>query len=183
MIWFFTPYAPDKRYFEAIDRNFELVKNPEDWVVLTDGDTAFLRSDFGETIGRYTRKYPDTGLFTCYASRCHYQAQVPRGTDMESDSILYHKQIADYCAQNFKNEIKPLDRKIAGHLMAVRKSTWTKVRDRVYEKTRHKLILGVDTKISYAVLEAGMEIMLMRELYVLHYCRLAEGMDYDLHLK
>jgi len=41
----------------------------------------------------------------------------------------------------------------------------------------------VDSKISYAVLEAGLKIRLIKELYILHYCRLAEGMDYDKHLK
>ena len=183
MIWFFTPYDDQKRLFYAIDRYFGLIKNENDWVVITDGDIAFLRYDFGEVIKRYTENYPDTGLFTCYASRCHYQVQVPAGTNIHADSILYHKKIADQCARDYKNRIEDIDRKIAGHLMVIRKGTWVNIREEVYHKTIRKNILGVDSKISFAVLEAGLKIRLIKELYILHYCRLAEGMDYDQHLK
>jgi hypothetical protein len=92
-IWFFTPYAHDKKFLDAIDRYFDLVTDPNDWVVIMDGDTAFLRSDFGDVIKRYIDEYPMTGLFTCYASRCHYSCQVPEGSDMGNDSILYHKML------------------------------------------------------------------------------------------
>jgi GT2 family glycosyltransferase len=183
MIWFFTPYDNTQRLYLAIDRYFELIDNPDDWVVLMDGDTAFLKPDFGNTIKRYTEKYPDTGMFTCYASRCHYRIQVPAATNMESDSLLYHKTIADQCAEKSRNKIIEINRKIAGHLMVIRKGTWTRIRAEVYDKTINKYILGVDTKISYAILEAGLTIRLMQEMYLLHYCRLAEGFDYHEHIK
>ena len=182
MIWFFTPYDDQKRLLYAIDRYFGLIKNENDWVVITDGDIAFLRPDFGEVIKRYTENYPDTGLFTCYASRCHYKVQVPVGVNMNSDSILYHKKIADQCARDYKNRIENIERKIAGHLMVIKKDTWDKIKDEVYNKAYAKKILGIDTKISYAVLEAGLKIRLIKELYIFHYCRLAEGMDYNNHL-
>lgn len=182
MIWFFTPYDDQKRLFYAIDRYIGLIKNENDWVVITDGDIAFLRPDFGEVIKRYTADYPDTGLFTCYASRCHYPIQMLPGVNMNSDSILYHKKIADQCAKDNKNRIDEINGKIAGHLMVIRKGTWVNIRDEVYHKTIRKNILGVDSKISYAVLEAGLKIRLIKELYILHYCRLAEGMDYNQHL-
>jgi len=67
--------------------------------------------------------------------------------------------------------------------LVIRKGTWVNIREEVYHKTIRKNILGVDSKISYAVLEAGLTIRLIKELYILHYCRLAEGMDYDQHLK
>ncbi len=183
MIWFFTPYAHDKKLLDAIDRCFNLVPNPNDWVVLMDGDTAFLRSDFGHVIKRYTDSFPETGLFTCYASRCHYQSQVPAGTNMDCDSILYHRQMANYQAENFKGQVLDLNCRIAGHLMVIRKSTWLRLRGDVYSKAINKFILGVDTKISYAIFDAGLTIRLMRELYIFHYLRLAEGFDYDKHLK
>ena len=183
MIWFFTPYAHDKKLLDAIDRHFNLVANPNDWVVLMDGDTAFLRSDFGHVIKRYAELFPDTGMFTCYASRCHYQSQVPEGTNMDSDSILYHRKIADYHAEMFKGQALELNSRIAGHLMVIRKKTWLRIRSAVYSKAINKYILGIDTKISYALLDAGLTIRLMRELYIFHYLRLAEGFDHDKHLK
>jgi hypothetical protein len=183
MIWHFNPYALDKKYLDAIDSHFNLVTNPDDWVVIKDGDTAYLRSDWGEVIKRYTDLYPDTGLFTCYASRCHYQCQVPAFVNMESDSILYHHRMADQVSQKYKGAVKEIERKIAGHLWAMRRSTWTLIREEVYRTAADKHILGIDTKVSYAVLNAGLKIRLMRELYIFHYLRMAEGFEYKGHLK
>lgn len=183
MIWYFTPYALDKKFLSEIDRYFTIVPHADDWVVLMDGDTAFLRSDFGQVIDRYTRQYPDTGLFTCYASRCHYQCQVPKIGNMASDSILFHKQIADSCSGAHAGKVKELDRRIAGHLMVIRKSTWMRIRSEVFKTAADKTILGVDTKISNVLLKAGLKIRLMRELYLFHYLRMAEGFGYKKHLK
>jgi GT2 family glycosyltransferase len=183
MIWFFTPYAHDKKFLAAIDLYFKLVTNPNDWVVIMDGDTAFLKPNFGEVIKRYTELFPETGLFTCYASRCHYACQVPTGADMENDSIRYHKTMADLLSSLEYNQTEILDRKIAGHLMVIRKNTWTRIRSEVIRTAASKHILGVDTKISKAILASGLKIRLIRELYILHYLRLAEGFDNDKHLK
>lgn len=183
MIWFFTPYAHDKRFANAIDRIFALINNPNDWVVLMDGDTAFLRPDFGNVIKRYTDELPDTGLFTCYASRCHYQCQVPVGVDMSNDSILYHRDIADIQSALNSGITQEITRKIAGHLMVIKKSTWIRIREEVLAKSSAKYILGIDTKISNAILERGLKIRLIRELYIFHYLRMKEGFDSDNHLK
>lgn len=183
MIWFFTPYAHDKKFLEAIDRHFSLITDLNDWVVLMDGDTAFLRPDFGNVIKRYTEQHPDTGIFTCYASRCHYNCQVPDGVNMENDSILYHRQIADMCHSLHLGKVLEINRRIAGHLMVIRKGTWEQIRKDVFSKAALKYILGVDTKISNTVLEKGLKIRLIRELYIFHYLRMKEGFDSDNHLK
>ncbi|MGQ7868713.1 hypothetical protein [Sunxiuqinia sp. sy24] len=183
MIWYFTPYALDKKFLHEIDRCISIVPDPDDWVVLLDGDTAFLRADFGRVIDRYTKQHADTGLFTCYASRCHYQCQVPRFGDMGNDSILFHKQVADQCSTQNYGKVKEIDRRIAGHLMVIRKRTWLHIRAEVFQTAAEKQILGVDTKISNAILKAGLKIRLIRELYLLHYLRMAEGFDHKKHLE
>lgn len=183
MIWYFTPYALDKNFLQEIERCFSIVPDDSDWVVLMDGDTAFLRPDFGHVIDRYTKQHPDTGLFTCYASRCHYQCQVPSFGNMAETSILFHKQIADRCASEHAGKVKEIDRRIAGHLMVIRKSTWLKIRNEVFSTARDKYILGVDTKISNALLRQGFKIRLMRELYLFHYLRMSEGFFYKKHLE
>jgi hypothetical protein len=71
---------------------------------------------------------------------------------------------------------------IAGHLMVIRKSTWTRVLPGILLSAAGKKILGVDTKISQAVLAAGLKILLMEDIYLLHYCRLKEGFEYTKHL-
>ena len=154
----------------------------DDWAVLMDGDVSFLHSTFGHQIQRHIMTHPSTGLFTCYASRCHYKVQVPKGVDMENDSIRYHKQIADHLAYEFLQESIQVERRIAGHLMVIRKSTWDRIRPIVKIKAAEKDILGVDTKISNAILQVGMNIVIMKDVYVLHYCRLIEGFDYTKHI-
>lgn len=182
MIYYFTPYDKDKNFLNAIHRCMSLLA-PEDWGCIMDGDTMFLRSDFGHQIQRYVDAYPDTGLFTTYASRCHYQCQVRRGTNMMSTNLLYHKEMADKIYDELDGQVKEIDRRIAGHLMLIKKSTWDKIIEGVFERSVRKKILGVDTQISYELIAQGYKIRLMRGVYILHYCRLKEGFNYNAHLR
>ena len=102
---------------------------------------------------------------------------------MGNDSILYHKEIADEVKQASTGVSSTISRRIAGHLMVIRKSTWGKILPVVRVTASEKQILGIDTKISNAILKAGLEIRLMKDIYLLHYCRLAEGFDYTKHLE
>ncbi len=181
MIYYFTPYSVTKDYLQAIDKYMSLISD-EDWACIMDADTAFLRPDFGVKILEYVIAYPEAGLFTCYASRCHYSIQVRRGTDMHADSILYHKRMSDDLDRTLHMQIKEIDRHIAGHLMLIKKTTWMQIRDKVFRDAKNKKILGVDTKISNAILSIGKKILLMRGIYLLHYCRMEEGFNYKKHL-
>jgi GT2 family glycosyltransferase len=182
MIYFFTPYSFGKRLFEAFDEYMSLVNNSEDWVCFTDGDTAFLRSDFGHKIQEYIEKYPETGLFTSYASRCHYSFQVPPGAEPENPSILFHKTIAEKMNNDLQLQTEEINCRIAGHLMIIKKKTWLRIRMKVRIRCETKNILGVDTKISNEILNCGLKIRLMKGIYIFHYLRLAEGYDYKKHL-
>jgi GT2 family glycosyltransferase len=183
MIWYFNPFSTDKKFLDAVDKHINLVTDPKDWIVLRDGDTAFIRPDWGNVIKSYIEKYPDTGLFTCYASRCHYQCQISEFAQMENPNILFHAKIADKHAELFKGQVDEVSRRIAGHLMVIQRKTWSRIRAEVYREAADKTIRGVDTKISYAVLNAGLKIRLMKELYIFHYLRMAEGIGYREHLK
>lgn len=158
--------------------------HPGEWAVLTDGDTAFLLSDFGHQLQYYFNKYPDTGIFTTYASRCHYACQVRKGTNMESDSIRYHKSQADKIYNELNGKVKEIDRRIAGHLIAIKKETWLLIREDLKNRiqSKGKKILGFDTQLSYSIKENGLKIRLMRGIYLFHYLRLNEGFGYKNHL-
>ncbi|MCY1720176.1 hypothetical protein OU798_07470 [Prolixibacteraceae bacterium Z1-6] len=184
MIWFFTPYSYTKRLFDAMDSYMDLVEDENDWVCFLDGDTAFLLPDFGHQVKTYTDRYPDTGLFTCYASRCHYQLQVRRGTEMDNPDILYHRQQAETIYNELHGQVKEVNRRVAGHLLVMRKRTWLQIRPEVMRmvQKQDKRILGVDTKISNAIIHAGLKIRLMRGMYIFHYLRLKEGFSNDKHL-
>lgn len=181
MIYYFIPYALDKKLFNAFDRYMSLVNDPDAWVCFLDGDTAFLLPDWGRVIEDYTRRYPDSGLLTCYASRCHYQCQTHPEADMNQDSIIYHRNMAEKAALS-RYQVDEVNRRIAGHLMVMRKRTWMLIRNEVIRTAASKMILGVDTKISNAIIAKGLKIRIMKGLYIFHYLRMKEGFDFKGHL-
>ena len=178
---FITPYSLDRKLFEAYDN---AIRNqpPGQWVCMLDGDTAFLRSDFGHTIAAYIDKYPDTGIFTCYASRCFYNYQVPAYVNQQNDSIKYHKQIAENLHKTTYLQVTELNKQIAGHMIVIKKETWDIIRLNVLNRCKHETIEGVDTAISREILESGRKIYLMNAVYLLHYYRLIEGQSSRKHL-
>ena len=176
MIWFFTPYSFKKKMFDAWDQYMNLVQNPEDWVCLMDGDVAFLLSDFGHQMQDYIDKYPDTGLFTCYASRTSRPYLRWGKADMENPSLVYHGNKAKQIYNAHHGEVIDLaDDNPLGYLMLIKKSTWLIIRDQLIEWTSNKRILGVDTRISVAVRKAGFKTYLMKGMYVMHYYRMNNG--------
>lgn len=76
-----------------------------------------------------------------------------------------------------------MNRRIAGHMIVIKKSTWLLIRDEVAATASDKKILGVDTKISNAILSRNMKIRLMRGIYIFHYLRMAEGYNSKIHLE
>lgn len=181
MVYYFTPYSLEKKLFDAFDHYMTLLPKDDDWACFLDGDTAFLRPDWGRVIDEYVRRYPGTGLFTCYASRCHYLCQRVEDADMCNDSILYHKDIADRLATG-RFEVVEVKRRVAGHLLLIKKSTWKRIRNAVAVMTRNKKVLGIDTKISSAVMASGFRILVMKDIYLFHYLRMKEGIDNKSHL-
>jgi len=176
------PYALDKNYFNAIDEEMMRLL-PHEWGCIMDLDTMPLIPEFGHQLQAYINKYPDTGMFTCYASRCHYSVQVRKGTLTENPDILYHNQQAKNAAADFKDlQVKEVDRRIAGHLMMIKRTTWDTIRAEVKKNTASKKILGVDTKISNAILSRGLKIRLMRGIYIFHFLRFDTNYNNKSHL-
>lgn len=186
MIYYFTPYSIEKKLFEAIDSYINLLPEDDDWACLMDGDTMFLTSDFGHQIQEYVDKYPDTGLFTCYTNRCHYKCQMYDEHELFNETdIKRHHKAAKLISIVMKDGIFDIDRRIAGHLMVIQKRTWWKIRNEVQIKCikQEKKIRGVDTKISNAILHAGLKIRLMQGVYIFHYLRLDKDINDTTHLE
>lgn len=183
MIWFFTPYSFQKRMFEAWDQYMNLLTDPDDWACMMDGDIMLLQSDFGHHIQQYIDKYPDTGLFTCYSSRSRTRWMMPDQHLFSNLSIAEHKKLADRLYRGCHLKVKEINDRVTGHLMVIRKSTWTSIRDKVEVRCSGLKILSVDTVISTEILENKMLIRLMQGIYVMHYYRLLEGATYKKHLQ
>lgn len=176
MLHFFIPYDTNKKLLVNIDHHICNLPTPKHWAALMDGDAMFTFPDFGHSIIQYIKKYPKTGMFTCYASRCHYSWQRIEGADPENPSIMYHARIAEQ-QKLLPVEVQEINTRIAGHLMVIKKETWLKVRQQVFQMAAQKNILGVDTQISKALLKNGYKIHLMKTIYMIHYLRMLTGQN------
>jgi hypothetical protein len=173
MIWFFTPYSFEKRLFVAWDRYMNLVQDENDWACMADGDTCFLLPDFGHQIRQYIDRYPETGLFTCYASRTANKDQLLNGINSENPDLVFHRCQAEYCRENLHPGAKDIF-KAYGHLMVIQKKTWLKIRWLVKKYTRNSGLLDTDTAVSRAVRKNNLKIKVMEGMYILHYYRLKD---------
>ena len=170
-----VPYSFNQRLFEAYDDIFKLLK-PDEWVCFLDGDTAFLEmADFGHVLQEYIDKYPDTGMFTCYATRCHYGIQKFHTVDESSDSIKYLAQKTLDLRKVNHLKVKEVERRIAGHLIMMKKATWNVIKKEVEKKSKSKRILGFDTKLSNALLKYKYKIRVMEGVLLFHYLRMLTG--------
>lgn len=187
-VHYFSPYSIKKDFLSELDYYVSLLPHPTDWACFVDGDTMFIRNeDYGNCILEYIDRYPETGMFTCYASRCHYSVQLPPCGDLNNPSLKFHRNVADQLHENFQpfQQIEILNRRIAGHMMLFRKSTWQKIRSDVFLRVRtsNRKILGVDTQICYSLLSTGADIKLMKGIYLVHYLRLMQGIENTNHLR
>ncbi len=182
MIYFFTPYSFEKKLFRAYDDYMNLVPYDNDWACFLDGDTFFFENNFGHQIQEYIDKYPDTGMFTCYSSRSAYSYMVPKGINQESDSITYHRNHSHEIYEKTHLQVKEINSHISGHLMCIKKSTWSLIRPQLLKVCDGANLLGVDTQITNQLLGHGIKIRLMRGIYLFHYYRFVEGKKFKAHL-
>lgn len=171
MIWFFTPYSFEKKLFEAYDNYMGLIKDPDDWGCLMDGDMAFLMSDFGNQIQAYIDKYPNTGLFISYASRSPYGHQMIPGTDCESDSIRYIYENTLKARETDDLKVVRQTSLSCGPILIIKKITWDKYRQHIKEQSANANIQSIDTAISNILTKNGETTLLMAGLQVYHYFR------------
>ena len=177
-IYYGIPYSLTKNIGEEYNRYMRMLPRDDDWWVFTDGDICFLNFDWGHIIHEAIKKKPDAGLFTCYTNRISKNKMQLYGED--SPDILVHRLIAKKLDQDHRGELKKIDRKVSGFLMAIQKRTWKQVGG--FAAIPGK-ILDIDGLISRQILSIGKHIYLMEGLYVFHYYRMAEGRKYKDHLR
>jgi len=174
MIYFFTPYDFDKRMYDAWNQYMSLI-DTNDWAVMMDGDTLLFDADFGHRVKGYIDKYPDTGLFTAWASRSGTSYMMADRKMSGVKDLVIHKTFAERLWKANEYTVQEMDKKVIGHFLCMKKKTWLQIRDEVDAKTKEHKILSVDDEISRAILKAGLKIRLMKGIYVLHYYRMKEG--------
>ena len=173
MIYYFTPTATNKDLGNAYNCYMGLLPNDDDWACLTDRDTFFLSSNYDTILNKAIEDNPDTGLFTCYTNRVGEKKQCYKGVISNNPDIVAHKVISDQLEGIYT--YKELE-SVSGFMMMVQKRTWNKIKFK-------KGLLGVDNWYSEDLVKAGYKIKLIEGLYMFHYYRLKEGINYKAHLK
>lgn len=176
MIHVASPYSLTKDLGAAYNSFMKLI--PEgDWVILHDHDVMFLLPETIQMIDEYTKKFPDTGIFTCWTNRIGNPHQRVALLNDTNDSILRHIEIAEE-HKELLFQCSEINQEISGFLMVVNKSTWNEIK--FHEGIK---CLGVDTDFSLKVLASGRKILRMDSVYVWHTYRLKNGVKFKAHLK
>lgn len=176
-IWYFKPYAEDKDLGRAYNEYCQLVGD-NDWICLMDGDSMFLRSNYGHIIRRYIDAYPECALFVPVTNRVGKGSHCYQGKRSENPDMSHHKRIADSLCES--TQVKSMDhvRYPSMPCFIFSKKTWKTVGG--FDQTGR--ILGVDVRFSKKVMATGRAYR-MEGLYLLHYYRLNEGYKSLVHVK
>lgn len=179
MIYHFVPFSPQKLIGEAYNSHCELAP-PNSWILITDYDVLILDPRAHDIMQKAIDKYPDTDLFSCYASRIGYDFQRITTRIEENDSITFHKEIAKQRADQFINGECTLAPTIAGFFMLFRKEYWqrNKFQPNMFD-SQGRLF---DRNFSTEAAQRG-RIKLIRGIYVWHTYRLGKGARDISHLE
>lgn len=169
-IRYITPFSTDnKRCYPNIGGEYNQVISelPDDcWIVLRDGDTMFLTSDWGHQIKRIIEANPDYDLIGCMTNRLGVPDQVDERM-FEIEDIGWHKIVASEEWEIEGTKVKT-SKLAAGLCMIFHKSTWAKVGGfPEYDIT-------FDRVFSDKVLKSGGKIGIAKGLYVFHLYRWGE---------
>jgi GT2 family glycosyltransferase len=156
MIYHFRPYSVDKQFADAINTHCNLVPNPDDWIVITDGDMMFLTPDWGVIIDRAIKDHGNEyDLLGCWVNRVNPTSGQFNAKDHYSVALA---------ASQIEANITVTD-KIGGFFMCFKKATWDKVGG-FKQNTK-----WVDIDFCNSITNSGGKIGLINQLYVFHLYR------------
>ena len=171
MIYTFIPFSINKNIGDAYNRCMDLI-GPGDWAAMLDHDCMFVCRDWYPLLLKAVKKYPQYGLFTCYANRVGTKVQRAPGVSAETHDILYHRQFAKKMGDKYKDgatDLRLEDKKrpkISGYFMLVSKKTWQSIGG-----ATRKGMSKIDWHIVQKCVKQGIKVARIDGLYVYHYRR------------
>lgn len=164
MIYYLTPFCPNKRLGYIHNQYCALVPNNDDWVCLMDPDTMFLHPHQQKWIEDIIIAHGDQwDLLGCMTNRIGNNAQL-YPSEIDSDTnIKSHIGLASILHDEMLSSIEEIDI-VAGFLMLFKKSLWNKI--------KFQEGIDFDIKFSNAVRAVGGKIGIMEGIYVWHTYRL-----------
>jgi hypothetical protein len=163
-IFYSNPFSLDKDIGKAYNEYLSsLNAKDDDWIVMQDGDILYLTPDWGKRINDALSLDGDKfGLVGCYTNRLRSKHQLHKNAFNYDLNVRNHFDIANSYQEEGIQEIKEY---IAGFFMAFQYKTWKKIK--FAENS-----LAFDSLFSMRVKEIGLNIGLIRSLYVFHGYRL-----------
>lgn len=171
-IWYSNPWSSKLNIGGAINDFCRLIQNPEDWIVIQDGDICYLTSDWGKRIEDAIALDGDKfGLIGCYTNRVKDVRNCYGGEFSNDMDMWVHSQIASTCKSEGVEEI---DHIVPGYFMAFQKKTFDLVGGFVEDS------ITADVFFNRAVKLKGLKKGMIRSLYVWHSYRLWASDPWDI---
>ncbi len=181
-LFFLTPFSFEKDLGRAYNEAIQYM--PDDcWISVQDYDVMWTKTEIPqmEIMKRYIQKYPDTGLFTSYASRTKNANQkYEGGVHQDKDSLKYWniKQNEQILKYGESLEIIDIPNEISGFHMIFSKETW---KENPFEEGIG--CLSVDNRFAWGIHRLQKPVRLMKALLAIHFYRLDTDITDISHLK
>lgn len=170
MIHHICPYHDKANIGKGLNLAIELIESPYDWICLRDGDTMYLRSDWGKRIEVSIDKFgQEYALMSCFTNRLNpntMRHQLHNGICSKETDIAKHMAIYDTYPADPEIIQLPKDKVVAGFFMLFQKKTWLEVGGFMENS------LNFDSDFTIRVHEKGLKVGVMTNLYMFHLYRL-----------
>lgn len=167
MIHYLTPYSTDKNIGGAYNDAIRRIKaNMFDWIVLMDGDVAFLTPEWGRQI-QDVADTTDFDLIGCMTGRLRSAHQLHEGKFDAKCDMYANFEIARDLESDYWSEVEEVPG-IAGMFMMFQYRTWVKVGG--FKERDIKSDMDFNRKVK----NLGGKVGVIRGLYAFHGYRLWE---------
>ena len=159
----FRTWDSGKNFGGYLNRVCGLVPNPDDLIVITDGDVMFLTPDWGKQIEDITEANHDIDVFGCKMNRCNVLSQKEEWL-FNSTDIQDHIENAKHRKSEYYTIVGTTNGPIAAACMWFRRSVWDQIKFKE-DSIRFDIEFCFDAKNN------GLKLGIASGLYVFHMYR------------
>lgn len=127
----------------------------------------FLTPGYGHMIQRVIEENPDAGLITCVTNRVGAQSQLDDPGVMATDRLLELRALALARWRTYGTAVSRIRVPASGFFFLFRRAVW-----KLVGGFKGRGLLDVDWQFSRDIEEAGLPLLRMEGLFVVHFHRL-----------
>lgn len=159
-IWHFVPFDTQKRIGYSHNKHCQLVQDPEDWILITDGDACFLTPEYGDLIEEATKSGFD--IMGCLTNRIGVPHLAVDGQLSKNPDLDYHVKRAKVAI--YDNDVLETNL-VAGFFMLFQKKTY----DAIGGFPNNSITF--DREFCARALELDFKIGVIQSIHMLHIYR------------